>query len=622
VNKTGTEPPTMTASLVSLRWAGAAALACSGLILFAVSSRAQTAAPPARPPSPEALFGQNCAGCHDNPATRAPDRVALRQFSPEAVYAAVTTGPMAPMAKALDDAQKRSIAEYLTDRSLAAGRSGAAAAMAKACGPLARLPEPAPGDWNGWANDAAGGRYQPAPGAALAASNLGKLKLKWVFGLPGASEMYAQPTVAQGQLFISADTGWVYALDPASGCVRWSFQAAGGVRTPVVLGQSGGRTLAYFGDIKANAYALDARTGAPVWRTQVDGHRLARITGAPVLSRGRLYVPVSSHEEWLGADRSYPCCTFSGALATLDAATGKIVWKTQMIPQTAKPTRKNSAGVQLWGPAGAAIWGSPAVDERRGAIYVSTGDGYTSPADPATNSVIALSLKTGAKLWSVQANAGDAWLGGCVPGGRNENCPDPVGPDYDFAAGLILKTLPGGHSVLVAGQKSGVAWGLDPDRRGAVLWGADLTRGSPDARGQIIWGGAADDRSVYYGLTSGGFAAVDLATGHVRWQTAVDPAPGRDKYRGHGAAVSVMPGAVLSGGWDGQVRAVSTGDGAVLWQFDTARDFTGVNGVAARGGSMGAPGPVAAHGALYVGSGIVGVQSGMPGNALLAFAPD
>lgn len=612
----------MTAVLVSRAWTGAVSFACAGLILLAAPSRAQTAAAPPRPQSPEAMFGRNCAGCHDNPATRAPDRVALRQFSPEAVYGAITTGPMAPMAKALDDAQRRAIAEYLTDRSLAAGRSGAAAAMTNACGPLASLPKPAPGDWNGWANGAAGARYQADPGEGLAAPKLAKLRLKWAFGLPGASEMYAQPVVAQGQLFIGSDTGWVYALDPASGCVRWSFQAAGGVRTPVVLGKAGERTLAYFGDIKANAYALDARTGAQVWTTQVDGHRLARITGAPVLSRGRLYVPVSSHEEWLGADPSYPCCTFSGALAALDAATGRIVWKTQMIPQAAKPTRKNSAGVQLWGPAGAAIWGSPAVDERRGAIYVSTGDGYTAPADPATNSVVALSLKTGGKLWSVQANAGDAWLGGCVPGGRNENCPDPVGPDYDFAAGLILKTLPDGKAVLVAGQKSGLAWGLDPDRGGAIRWRADVTRGPPDARGQIIWGGAADDRSVYYGLTSGGFAAVDLATGKVRWQTVVDPAPGREKYRGHGGAVSVMPGAVLSGGWDGAVRAISTDDGAVLWQFDTARDFAVVNGVPAHGGSMGAPGPIAAHGALYVGSGIVGVQSGMPGNALLAFAPD
>lgn len=595
---------------LALVWAGSMALAV----------HAQT--PAARPLTPEALFGRTCAGCHDNPATRAPDRAALRQINPEAIYAALTTGAMAPMASALDESQKRSVAEYLADRKLGLERSGQAAAMPNYCGPLAKLPAARPGDFNGWANGADGARFQPQPGGGLSGAKLGTLKLKWAFGLPGVSEIYGEPALAGGQLFVSGDTGYVYALDPASGCVRWSFQADGGVRTAVTVGAAGKRRLAFFGDIKANAYAVDARTGELAWKTQVDPHRLARVTGSPVLSHGRLYVPISSHEEWLGADPTYPCCTFSGALASLDAATGKVVWKTHMIRQAAKPTRKNDAGVQLWGPAGAAIWGAPTVDERRGAVYVSTGDGYTSPAAAATNSVVALSLKTGRKLWSFQGGAGDAWLGGCVPSRPNPNCPDPIGPDYDFAAGLILKPLPGGRSILIAGSKSGLSWGLDPDRRGAVVWRADVTRGPPDARGQIIWGGAADARSVYYGLTSGGFAAVDLKTGHVRWQTVVDPAPGLEKYRGHGGAVSVTPGAVLSGGWDGKVRAVSTDDGAVLWEFDTAREFMTVNGIPAHGGSMGAPGPIAGGGAVYVGSGIVGVQSGMAGNVLLAFGPD
>jgi polyvinyl alcohol dehydrogenase (cytochrome) len=582
-------------------------------------ARAQTTAPE---PALDGLFDKSCASCHDHPeTTRAPDRGALRRISPEGIYKALTSGAMAPMAKDAPDAQKRALAEYITGRKMMGDGRADASAMSNACGPAKGSIAAAQGDWNGWANGETGGRYQPRPGANLNVAGLKGLKLKWAFGLPGATEAYAQPAVAGGQLFVSSDAGWVYALDAKSGCVRWSYQAEGGVRTATVLGEAGGRSLVFFGDVKAIAYALDARTGAEVWKTQVDSHPLGRITGSPVLRAGRLYVPVSSHEEWMGAGSTYPCCSFSGSLAALDAATGKVVWKTQTIAEKAKPTRKNSMGVQLWAPAGAAVWGAPAIDEKRGLAYISTGDGYTAPAAPTTNSVMALDLKTGKIAWTFQGSAQDAWLGGCQTGAKNpENCPYPTGPDYDFSSGVMLAKLPGGRELIIAGQKSGAVWALDPDRKGAVVWRTSLAKAPVDARGEIIWGGATDGSSAYFGLTSGGFAAVDLADGKVRWRQTVDPAAGR--LRGHGGAVSLIPGAILSGGWDGLVRAVSTRDGSILWSYDTVRDFKAVNGVPAKGGSMGAPGPIAAGGTVYVGSGIVGVQNGLPGNAVLAFAPE
>ena len=593
----------------------AAAIGLAGVAL----ARAQTTQPE---PALDALFDKSCSSCHDHPdKTRAPDRGALRRISPEGIYKALAGGPMAPMAKDAPDAQKRALAEYISGRKMAGEIKADAASMAKACGPANGPIAAAPGDWNGWGDGAADGRYQPRPGNGLDQAGLKSLKLKWAFGLPGASETYSQPTVAGGQLFVGSDTGWVYALDAKSGCVRWSYQAEGGVRTAPMLGVGGGRPLLFFGDIKAIAYALDARTGAQVWKTQVDAHPLGRITGSPALSGGQLYVPVSSHEEWMGAGSTYPCCSFSGSLASLDAATGKIVWKTRTIAEEAKPTRKNSQGVQLWGPAGAAVWGSPAIDQARGLAYISTGDGYTAPAAPTTNSVMALDLKTGKVAWVFQGSAQDAWLGGCATGAKNpENCPDPTGPDYDFSSGVMLATLPGGRELIIAGQKSGAVWALDPDHKGAVVWRTVLAKGAADPRGEIIWGGATDGSSAYFGLTSGGFAAVDLTDGKVRWRQTVDPAEGR--LRGHGGAVSLIPGAILSGGWDGVVRAVSTGDGSLLWSYDTVRDFTTVNGVPAKGGSMGAPGPIAAGGTVYVGSGIVGVQNGIAGNALLAFVPE
>ena len=572
--------------------AGLAAAVLAGFALQArapaqAQAQAQTQAK-APPPNPAAVFDRTCASCHDHPETRAPDRATLRRISPEGVYRTLTSGPMAPMAAALPDEQKRALAEYVADRRMTGEGSGAASAMSNYCGSTKAGILPGPRDWNGWGNGAGDGRFQPRPGLDEAAVK--GLKLKWAFGLPGAAEAYAQPTVAGGQLFVSSDSGWLYALDAKSGCARWSFQADGGVRTAAVVGEAGGRALVLFGDIKSIAYALDARTGELVWKTQVDAHPLGRITGSPVLSQGRLYVPVSSHEEWLGAGSNYPCCSFSGALAALDAGTGKILWKTQTIAEKARPTRKNSAGVQLWGPAGAAVWGSPAIDEARGLAYISTGDGYTAPAAPTTNSVMALELKTGRIAWTFQGSAGDSWLGGCQAGGKNpENCPDPTGPDYDFSSGVMLVRTAAGRELILAGQKSGAVWALDPAKRGAVVWRTNLALAPPDARGELVWGGAADGASAYFGLTSGAFAAVDLADGKVRWRRSVELAPGRAP--GLSGAVSLTPAAVLSGGWDGEVRAISPKDGAILWSFDALRDFPTVNGVPARGGSMGAPGP-------------------------------
>jgi polyvinyl alcohol dehydrogenase (cytochrome) len=113
----------------------------------------------------------------------------------------------------------------------------------------------------------------------------------------------------------------VYSLDAATGCVYWSFEAKGGVRTAISLGTiktaTGTRHAAYFGDLKANVFAIDAETGALIWTHRVDTHPFARVTGAPALANGRLYVPVSSFEEGSGANDNYECCTFRGSVAAL-----------------------------------------------------------------------------------------------------------------------------------------------------------------------------------------------------------------------------------------------------------------------------------------------------------------
>jgi polyvinyl alcohol dehydrogenase (cytochrome) len=298
----------------------------------------------------------------------------------------------------------------------------------------------------------------------------------------------------------------------------------------------------------------------------------------------------------------------------LDANSGKQIWKTYVIPDEPKPTRKNSVGTQLWGPGGGAVWNTPTIDPKQHALYVGTGNTYTEPGAERTDSILAMDLDTGKVLWVVQDTPHDAWLACGAAWGTSENCPKDMGPDYDFGASPILRSLPNGHRLLIAGQKSGMVWAHDPDQKGAVVWKVQLPEKL--ALGEITFGGAADEQNAYFGVSSAGVAAVALTTGERKWLAPIKAAGPR---LGIGAALSVIPGAVFGGGYDGMLRAFSTSDGELLWQFNMLRDFPTVNGVAAKGGSLGAPGPTIAGGMVFVGSGYIFGERGTPGNVLLAF---
>jgi polyvinyl alcohol dehydrogenase (cytochrome) len=449
-----------------------------------------------------------------------------------------------------------------------------------------------------------------------------RLKLKWAFGFPGASAVYGQPTVAGGRLFMGADTGYVYALDPTSGCVHWSFQAQAGVRSAVTVGpvESSARVAAYFGDMKGHVYAVDANTGEQIWKVSTDEHALTRISAAPVLFRNRLFVSVGSFEEGAATSSRYPCCTFRGSVVALDTATGRQIWKTFTIADPPKPTRVSPAGTQQFGPSGGAVWSAPTIDEQRNALYVGTGNAYSRPVAPTTDAIMAFDLDTGKVLWTTQALPDDAWIPGCGSGSNAGNCPENLGPDYDFGASPILTRLPNGRRLLVTVQKSGQIWAHDPDRNGNLVWKTTHAGTPPTAEGEMVWGAAVDSRNVYVGLTSGGVAAHALETGTQEWLSRLKPAVGR--IAGNSGAVSAIPGVVFSGGWDGVLRALSADAGEVVWEYDTMRVVEAVNRVSARGGSMGAPGPTIAGGMVFVGSGYIGVRCGMPGNVLLAFGVD
>jgi polyvinyl alcohol dehydrogenase (cytochrome) len=573
-------------------------------------------------------FEERCATCHRNAgvaraagAEQAPDIATLQKMAPETVYAAMTNNPIPAHAVDLPDNIKRGFAEFVGGRKLGSVPGGAAKSMPNQCAANSRLVDPSAGPaWNGWGTDATNGRFQTAKAAGLTAAQVPTLKLKWAFGFPSAASMYGQPTVAAGRIFIGVDTGYVYSVDAKTGCVFWSFQAAAGVRNAISIGPVKGHGstafAAYFGDLRGNVYALDAGTGIPLWIVSIDPHPLAAVTGAPTFYKGRLYVPLASREEAAGGGLDYPCCTFRGSLVALNADTGKQIWKTYIIPDEPKPTRKNSRGVQLFAPSGAGLWASPTIDESRNAIYLGTGDAYSKPPVPnTTDAVMALDLDTGKVRWSVQHTANDAWLVGCEVNNPSENCPTDIGPDYDFGSASIMRTLPDGRTIVVSGQKSGEVFAQDV-RDGALLWKATLV--DKLARGEINFGGAADDRQAYFGTRSNGISALDLRTGERKWVAKIAPfTPPRQV--GQTAALTVIPGVVFSGGADGVLRAFAASDGKQVWEYDTLRDFTTVNGVAAKGGAMGAPGPTVAGGMIFVGSGYTGLGNGRGGNVLVAF---
>jgi polyvinyl alcohol dehydrogenase (cytochrome) len=588
------------------------------------------------------LFAARCGICHDKGLERVPTRLQLAERSPDAVVSALSTGVMRTQAGGLTTLEIENLAVFLTGKS--PGTGAAEGPEKNPCTNAAQPVKTGAAQWNGWGREVGNSRYQPAPG--LRAADVPKLTLKWAYGFHG-SLAYGQPTVVDGRVFVTSYSGRVYSIDAQSGCTYWTFDAATSTRTamsvspPVTPGQPGGAV--YFGDDAGMVYALDAQKGGLLWKTPADANPYARITGAPTLYRGRLYVPVSSSEEGLALNPNFECCTFRGSVVAMDIATGRIVWKTYLVPDEPKPYRKSSAGTQLYGPAGVAVWSAPTVDAKRGLLYAGTGNSYTDIEVPTADSIVAMDLVDGKLRWVKQLWPSDNWIVGCpmnanqtCPKGRQcvaageGNCPVKVGPDYDFGASPILRQLPNGKPVLLAGQKSGVMYALDPEHGGALLWRTAI--GGGDGIGGVGWGPAADGRNAYVGIADvsaatnnppGGLTAVSIATGAKLWHTPA-PAPvcgwgERNCFNAQGQAVTVMPGAVFSGTTDGHLRAYSTADGKIIWDFDTAKEYNTVNAVKAGGGSLNHGGATIVNGMVFVNSGY-GRLFGQPGNVLLAFS--
>lgn len=512
---------------------------------------------------------------------------------------------------------------------------GATAALA-AVAPAQASGTAGSGDWPTWQGDTVGSRHNAAE-HRITARNVSKLKLRWAFAYPKTGALAkSQPAVVDGSIFFGGPDGKFYALDARTGAGRWTFELAsvdpGSAATAVVLdGPAVARGKVYFGDSRGYVYALDQRTGRLRWAKDTETHPAGMHTSSPLYHQGRIYIGASSGENTGDAD--YPCCTFRGHIDALDAETGELDWRYWTVPE---PVRTGSwpSGAARFEPSGAGVWSSPIIDPRSGTLYVGTGQNYTGSAGDF-DSLLALDARTGKVRWKQQVTKADTWRSLCNDPDPEGYCPglkDGSALDYDIGATPNLIRL-GNRTLVGVGQKSGVYHAFDA-RTGAVEWRRQI--GVPLPSGGISgiqWGSSYDGRRIYvatYFADPGTVFALNPADGRILWQT---PNPANGCAWGgaanfpdvctlaHTPAVTTTPGLVWEGSNDGKMRAYSARDGRVLWEYDTVREFAGVNGLTGFGSAVsGNGGAVVANGMLYIQSGYFPFYPSEHGNVLLAFS--
>jgi polyvinyl alcohol dehydrogenase (cytochrome) len=570
------------------------------------------------------VFYTSCYACHkDTVGNLAPGYSVMMSMTARAILASMDNGKMRQQAAKLTETERRAVAEWITNSELHT------ADLPKDVYTPFTLDKnmPAVFDYSGWGGDIAATGFRSTKQAGISLKNIDSLQLKWVFAFPEATIVRSKPAVVGGWLITGGQFGDVYAINQQTGKPGWHFTASAAVRGAIVTTTRGNSITAYFADFSTNVYALDVRTGKLLWNTRAGIDAQSAVTGSVAVNGGKIFVPISSTEVAAAANGDYNCCFSTGGLVALDVKTGKKLWQHKVINEAVRETGKKKNGKPFFGPSGGPVWCSPTIDAKRGLVYIGTGENYTNPTTTTSDAIQALDINTGRLVWNFQATTGDAYNVACP---YFINCPGK-GPDFDFGMAPMLVKRRDGVEILVAGQKSGIVYALSP-QGGKLLWKTRIGKGGK--LGGIHWGMAADSGFVYASNAdnliaidktdstlqpSSGMYALDIFTGKVAWKTPSPLCDKKDCFYFNSAAPAVIPGIVFAGSLDGHIRAYATADGKIIWDFNTAKDFTSPNGIKARGGAIDGPAPVMTNGMLFVNSGY-GMFGQMPGNVLLAFS--
>lgn len=569
----------------------------------------------------KAVFTNTCAVCHGNNAAiknSGPSIGLLAGMTPRVIYAAMTVGKMKTQAEALTDDQKKAVAQFITNKMMVE------TVLPKEAFTTFKLGKN-PTYFSGWGGNLEGTGFQNK--STINSSNVGQLKQKWVFAFPDATIVRSKPAVVGDWLIVGGQFGDVYALHKNTGKIGWVFKGDAAIRGAIAVAPSNNGLRVYFADYATNVYALDVNTGKLIWKRRAGIHSQSSNTGSVAVYENTVIVPLTSFEVASARDPDFDCCSSSGEVVALDATTGDLKWRHRVITEEAKESGKKKNGKSFYGPAGAIVWCSPTIDTKRGLVYIGTGENYTDPPTNTSDAIQAIDFKTGKLMWSFQATTHDTWNLAC-PG--EPNCPDNAGPDLDFGmAPLLVRGANSGKDILVVGQKSGVVHALEPET-GKVLWQTRIGKGG--ALGGVHWGMATDGQQVYaanadnfYALdprdttrqASPGLYAIELIYGKIVWNQP-SPSVEKGKISANSAAPLALSDLILAGALDGHLRAYDAKNGAILWDFDTVKDYETVNGIQGKGGSIDGPSPLVVGNMVFVNSGY-GMFGEIPGNVLIAF---
>ena len=562
------------------------------------------------------VYQKHCADCHQDARLRAPSLGAIKKMSENGIRQALTMGVMKEHSRNIDNVDFDKLLLFLSSQT-----NNTTETQINECS------EPFPTQseilWSNWGNGISNQRVQAK--SSLNPQNISQLELKWAFGFNDSIRIRSQPLVTEDTIYIGSQSGHVYALSLDTGCQWWSFKADAEVRGAITL--SDNKKSILFTDFAANVYRLNSLNGEIEWKKNVATHPLTTITGSIAVTQDSVFIPLSSTEVVSAIDPNYMCCTFRGGLIALNTSNGDERWKMHTVPEP-KKTGYNSNRISSWGPSGAPVWSTPTIDLERGLIYIGVGQNYSHPATELSDAIIAIGIESGRVVWHKQTLSGDVWNAACVT--NRINCPGEYGPDYDIGASIIL--IEGDKDMLIAGQKSGMVFAMDPDDNGSIIWQKRVGRGGK--KGGVHWGMTIDDDSIFVPIADlpekipsqfspmPGIHALRIKDGSKEWYRPALPVCEDEKYHCYpsvSAAPSRVGSMIITGSMNGIIEIISTKDGNLLWSFDTAMQFKTINQISANGGSIDSNGPIIAGNHLIATSGY-DIYGQLTGNILLVFS--